>query len=319
MFFAQGKKIFRLRADFKIPYVNVLYFFAVKAYNMRMKQISAVAKNPLYRDRRRRAWELDFMRGVAVIAMCFDHLMYDLASFRGWFSNAGQIKDTFMDKLNVYADGYWHSNFRFWAHYVFVFLFLFMVGISCALSRDNTKRGSKLGALTLLYTFITLCLKEMSIMRYGVIFGILHCIALSILCVEAVNVLTASDENINLYVPLVIGTIILAFGISGKFWDIKWDRVFADDRFAGYILGKYAYGDDWFGLYPYIGCVFLGMYFGKAVYKSKSSLLPKLDGKWNKPFVFIGKHALIMYFIHQIIIAGIVIIVCLCLGYKLSS
>ena len=288
---------------------------------------------PLFRDKKRRVWEVDVLRGIAVLAMCFDHMMYDFAYYRGFFSNSYEIGENFLDKFSELAYTYWQSSynhlngFRFWGHAVFIFLFLFLVGTSCAFSRDNGRRGAEIGVAAFLFTGISFVLREMGIMAYGVIFGILHCIALSVLICAAVDNLTKFNKYVNLYAPLVIGTVILIVAIYLGAWNKQlydgsglslwypWEYV--DEYFLGYIFGTHAFGDDWFGLFPYIGFVFLGIYWGKAVYHSKASLLPRLNGKWNKPFAFVGRHALITYFVHQVIIAGIVISLGLCLGFRL--
>lgn len=270
-------------------------------------------------------WELDFLRGIAVLAMCFDHLMFDLAYFRDWFSNSYDIENAFLSKLSLFASDYWSTGwvesagFRFWAHYSFVFLFLFLVGTSCAFSRDNTKRGSMLAVVAIAFTGISFVLKTMGIMNYGIIFGILHCIALSILCAAAVDSLTRFNKYVNLFAPLVLGVVIISVGIGKEFWtmSLSYDHEFVNEHFLGYIFGTHAFGDDWFGLFPYLGAVLLGMYWGKAVYGYRQSLLPRLNGKWNKPITFVGRHALLFYLAHQVAIAGLVILVCLCLGYKL--
>lgn len=284
----------------------------------------AQATKAIFRDKCRRVWELDFLRGVAVIAMCFDHLMCDFLYIRGWFSNFDQVQNPFIMKIAEFASAYWATTgtfgFRFYAHHLFVFLFLFLVGTSCALSRDNTRRGSLLFLFSLVFTGATLVLKSVGIFDDGIICGILHCIALSILCVAAVDNLTAFDKNINKYAPLAIGVIICAVGIELKFWEFggrdATDQVFNAAHLFDYVMGTVPFGDDWFGLFPYVGAVFIGVYCGKALYCKRVSLLPKLDGKWNKPINFVGRHALIFYVAHQIVLAGLVGIICLCLGYK---
>lgn len=288
---------------------------------------------PLFKDKsrrvkRKRAWELDFFRGLAVLAMCFDHTMADFTGIHRWFSNYWKVGNPFIDNMRVFALSYWNSSknytsgFRFWGHVVFIFIFLFLVGVSCAFSRDNARRGAEVTVASAVFTGITFwILKPMGFMTYGVVFGILQCIAMCILICAAVDNITKFNKYVNLFAPLVIGTIILSFAIYKHAWigppsDARYGFTF--EHFSGYVLGTYRYGDDWFGLFPYIGFVFMGMFFGKAAYPTRESLLPGLDGKWNKPFCFIGRHALLCYFIHQIIIAGIIIIACLCMGYELA-
>lgn len=276
---------------------------------------------PLFRDKRRRAWELDFLRGVAVIAMCFDHLMWDFYYARQyWFSNFKQINNEFINKCSEFALAYLRTyesrGFRFFAHEIFVFLFLFLVGVSCAFSRDNAKRGARLAVVALMFTGVSFILKSIGVFDDGIIMGILHCIALSIICAAAVDKLTEFDKNLNTYMPLVLGVIIFEAGIFCSYWDVPLDPEFDASHLVDYIMGAKMFGDDYFGLFPYVGIVLIGMYWGKAAYPTKSSLAPRLGGKWNTPFNFVGRHALIMYLVHQVVIAGVVIALCLCLGYR---
>ncbi|MBD5131858.1 MAG: DUF1624 domain-containing protein [Clostridiales bacterium] len=300
----------------------------------------ATAAKPIFKDKKRRVWELDFLRGFAVLAMCFDHLMYDCSHPKDFFSNFKVGVNSFADGVYKFAVSYWKSTsdygFRFWAHYLFVFLFLFLVGTSCAFSRNNTRRGALCGIAALVFTGATFVCKAIGFMEDGVVFGILDCIAMSILCTAALDSLTnlgawitsptptkkqkavvKAGEYINLYAPLVLGAVILFVGIFNQFWTIQFDRYFTDEHFLGYIFGKYAFGDDWFGLFPYLGAVLIGTYWGKAAYSTRASLLPALDGKWHKPVIFVGRHALIFYFLHQVVLAGLFILIGLCMGFSL--
>ncbi len=285
---------------------------------------TAVDVNAIFRDKKRRVWELDFLRGLAVICMCFDHLMYDFATLDVWFENFYELDNSFINAMFEFAQRYWVSGysselgFRFWAHYIFVFLFLFLVGTSCAFSRDNIKRGAALGVVAMLFSGVTFALREIGIMGQGVVFGILDCIALSILCAAAVDIATKKCKPLNTYLPLVLGVAVIAVGIGKSFWNIRWDHRFDGEHLIDYIMGARAYGDDWFGLVPYVGAVLMGLYFGKAAYRTRTSLLQRADGAWNKPIKFVGRHALIFYLAHQVVLAVFVILLCLCLGYKLA-
>lgn len=277
---------------------------------------NVIATNALFREKKRRVWELDFLRGLAVILTCFDHLMCDFVYLDGWFSNFNEVHNGFIDAMVEFARNYWNSDLRFWGHYIFVSLFLFLVGTSCALSRDNVRRGAGLGVFAMAFTGVSFVLKDIGVLEDGIVFGILDCIALSILCAAAVDTATKGNKWVNLFLPLALGTVILSVGISRQFWTISYDWNFDPSHMLGYIIGTNAFGDDWFGLFPYVGMVLIGMYWGKAVYKTRTSLLPILDGKWNKPVKFVGRHALIFYIVHQAVLSGIVMLVCMALGYK---
>lgn len=270
---------------------------------------------PLYRVKKRRVWELDFLRGFSVLAMCFDHFMFDCAHPWQFFSKYD------MNSLYKFAAAYWDSGatygFRFWAHYIFVFVFLFLVGTSCAFSRDNTRRGALCGFAAIAFTGISYACKAFGFMDKGIVFGILHCIAMCILLCAALDGLTNKSKPINLYLPLAIGGAILLAGILTRFWEIRYDSEFIDGHFTGYVMGTHAFGDDWFGIFPNVGAVLLGLYWGKAAYSNRVSLLPALDRVWNKPFTFVGRHAIIFYFLHQPVMVGLYMIAGLAMGFTL--
>lgn len=268
--------------------------------------------------KKKRVWELDFLRGVAVIAMCFDHLMCDFVFLESWFSNYNAVDNGFIRGMVRIAGIYLNSAFRFWAHYLFVFIFLFLVGISCAFSKNNTKRGSQLFFVALIVTAFSFLLRHIGVLEYGIVFGILHCISLCILLAATLDSLTKFNKKLNTYAPLVIGFLILAVGIDKKFWLMSdnYDDQFNASHLIGYIMGTHAYGDDWFGIFPYLGIVLMGLYCGKTIYAKRESYLPRLNGSWNRPFKFVGRHALILYVVHQGVLAGLVALLCVCLGYR---
>ena len=49
--------------------------------------------------------------------------------------------------------------------------------------------------------------------------------------------------------------------------------------------------------------VLFGTFIQPYLYSEKKSLLPKLNGKWNKGLCFIGRHGLIIYILHLVILA----------------
>ena len=281
------------------------------------------AAKSLYREKRKRVWELDFLRGFAVIAMCFDHLMFDCSHPWGFFSNFWEVDSSVFNKIYDFASWYWGpkstSGFRFSAHYIFLFVFLFLVGTSCAFSRDNTRRGALCGIAAVTFTGITYACKAFGFMEDGVVFGILHCIAMCILLAAALDVLTGFNKYVNRYAPLVIGAVILFVGIGLQFWEWGYprDTEFISEHFLSYMFGKYSYGDDWFPIVPYVGAVLIGMYWGKAAYARRESLVPMLDGKWHKPITFVGRHAMWFYFFHQPVLVVLFILFGLCFGFRM--
>ncbi len=93
-----------------------------------------------------RIWEVDFLRGVIIIGMIIDHLVYDFTS-GGVFQMSsifeypeGQFFETLKFIMN-FASGYWEGNFRLFLRVLGVVLLVFLCGVSSALSKNNFKRG----------------------------------------------------------------------------------------------------------------------------------------------------------------------------------
>ena len=120
-----------------------------------------------------RFWEIDFLRGLAIIMMILFHLLYDLDYFGNY-------------TLNVHA-GFWLYFARATAT-----IFLLLVGISLTLSFSRATKIKKAGN-TLYLKYLKRGLKIVSwgfvitlttwiFLREGfVVFGILHLIGISII------------------------------------------------------------------------------------------------------------------------------------------
>ena len=119
-----------------------------------------------------RFWEIDFLRGIAIILMIIFHFLYDL------------------NYLNIF-------NFSLYSGYILIYVYLvgiiffLLVGISLTLSYSKVKetltknklifkyliRGLKIFSLGLIITIITFLFLE----KGFVVFGVLHCIGISII------------------------------------------------------------------------------------------------------------------------------------------
>jgi uncharacterized membrane protein len=81
------------------------------------------------------------------------------------------------------------------------------------------------------------------------------------------------------------------------------------------IWGSKGFGADYFSVL-WIGFALIGAFIGELCYRERKSLLPKLDRGWHKPLTWLGKNTLWAYLIHQPIILGVLVGVCLLLGYR---
>lgn len=273
-------------------------------------------------EKKKRIFELDVLKSVAILAMIFDHFTYLFSislGYMGWasylFKNYYEINDSHLNNFVSFTVRFQDSNLRLAGHYIFVTLFLFLCGISCTLSRSNLKHGLKTLIGGLVITAATIVMSLVSGEDMYIIFGILTTLGVSILMIALVEKIY---DNKWLY--LAIGLILIIWGFIIKWWDVERLHYLKELSFweiIQVILGYKIYGMDHFGIIPCTGVVFLGVFFGKTVYANKKTLLPALDGKWIKPFTFISKHALLVYLLHQVISMIIIFLVFVSAGYRI--
>jgi uncharacterized membrane protein len=229
--------------------------------------------------RRRRIWEIDFLRGLAIILMVGYHLLFDLGEFRGIPRFLG-----FSTNLSTAA---WTV-----AHHFFAGLFVVLSGISSTLSRNNIRRGLKLLAVSFAVTAVTYLFDPAS----SVYFGILQCLAISIL------IYGAALKNAGPLVCAAGSAIVIAMGTALELImrgvDVPFDWLLpfgiTSPLFSSY---------DYFPLFPWFGIFLAGAALGKSVYAPRRSLIP-----WRLPESFInaaGRHSLLIYIVHQPVILGV--------------
>lgn len=214
---------------------------------------------------RSRIWELDFLRGVAIVLMVLFHLIYDLNEFY-------DIPIAY-DKGIIYYTGKVAAS-----------LFIFIAGISCSLSRSNVKRGLLLLVLAFLITITT----WIAVPGSNIIFGILHFLGVSVLFYPLF-------QNIKPYGLIFLGTMII---VTGQYLS----EITARNNFLMPVglTAENFYSADYYPLFPWFGLFLYGVAFGKLKYRSKKSLF-SID--LSRSFlVLLGRHSLSIYLVHQPII-----------------
>lgn len=237
-----------------------------------------------------RIWELDFVRGLCVLMMVCDHLLYDLGFIfiNDWFPDGEGGVIFVICSFARYV--YWQHPIRLVLRAFALIGFIGICGISCSFSRSNLKRGLKLLGLALLITAGTALMDYITgEQRYLISFGILHMLSLSILLYAALSRL----GNIPC---LVIGLIIIALG-----W-ILGPGITDSDNFILFALGltENGFSADLFNVIPYSGWFLVGASLGAIIYRQKKSLLPgRGKARFFRPFYWLGNHALLVYILHQ--------------------
>lgn len=242
-----------------------------------------------------RFWEIDSLRGIAIIMMVLFHLIFDFYFF------------------GIYNFDV-HSGFLWWFARLTAFLFILLVGVSLSLSYSRTillknystdkdlflkylKRGLKILAYGLIITIVTWIF-----LRQGfIIFGILHFIGIAIII--EYPILGRKFTNLILGILFIVSGIYL-MQFSFDFYGLLW---------LGFIPSNF-YTLDYFPLLPWLGVVSLGLFIGNTIYENynRRFKLPDLSkNPLNIILGFLGRHSLFIYFIHQ----PIIILALYILGY----
>lgn len=234
-------------------------------------------------DPKKRFWEIDVLRGLAIVMMISFHFLFDLNYFGVY------PLDISSGFLWIFARGT-------------ASIFLFLVGVSLSLSHSRAvlngayqiegsmlskylKRGLKIFLLGLLITLAT----WLFIPKEFIVFGVLHLIGIAI-------ILEYPFLN-RKYLNLLLGVIFLCSGIllTQYTFSFPW-FLWLGLQPTGFITV------DYFPLLPWLGVVSLGLFTGGILYKNyqRRFSIPDFSSHiFMRFFSVLGQHSLIIYLIHQ--------------------
>ena len=215
--------------------------------------------------------EVDVIRGFALVLMVGFHLFYDLNHFN-------------YIEINIRNGVEWHY-FRFFI----LTLFIGTVGISLALANANGLRPSaiKIRSLKLflaasIITITTLFTNP----AMWIYFGVIH----FILVASLVGLLFVSRPLLSLVLGL---TILVLFNLD--LISIHWLYLQLRE-----LLHLPKYTEDLVRFVPWFGVVLIGIFIGHKKYFDFNTQ----ENRLTKPLTFLGKHALVIYLVHQPILFG---------------
>lgn len=292
-------------------------------------------------QKKHRFWELDFVRGICVILMVFDHIMFSVGTI-GPFLDAALGKTIWEGASMFVEDVYWGGGLRTYTRFVVLFFFFSICGISCTLSRSNLRRGLLCFLVGCGITFVTVTIDRIYDMGISIYFGVLHMLGASMMIYGALDgagdliAKIGKDEKtkkitrtIGDYLAPSVGLLIIIIYFSCFFTGLEGDsfatNVYIEDsqtsmlvsllidvmRHTDKTLSTVGGADKW-ALVPWVGFVLIGGFIGRGLYHSKhKDYLAKADGKWNKPVCFVGRHALIVYALHQVVAVALILLITL--------
>ena len=236
---------------------------------------------------------LDELRGFAVFCMIFYHAFYSVGYIFGW-----ELGKTLMDFFSP-------------AEPFFAGLFIFISGISSNLSHSNIARGAKLFFIAYAVTVITyFAAGEAQIIR----FGILHFLSI---CMMLYGIFNKVGKLVPMWVGFFLCAVlfVLTFNvISGSVgipfvWKYDLPEMLYQTDFLyplGFIRSGF-FSSDYFPMLPWMFMFMMGGFFGRLAVQKK---FPKFANKKHIGFfAFLGKHALIVYLLHQPVIYGICMLI----------
>jgi len=207
---------------------------------------------------------LDFLRGLAVLLMIVFHFFYDL---------------TILQHINID----FHENL-FWFSFprAIAALFLLCVGMGQTIGHRTEihwkkygKRFVHLGIIALLISFFTYTLFPFNWSYF-----------------EAIHRIARVSLIIPFLVPYPVTSLIIGTCLVASYWFLpipSFPPLVEDIQSMDFIP-----------LYPWLGVSLWGIYFGnKEIYKIKIPEHPAFKG-----LIFMGKHSLIIYLVHQPLMYG---------------
>lgn len=238
---------------------------------------------------RPRIHAMDELRGFAVLCMIFYHAFYTM----------GFLFDLPLGRTLLY--------FFMPAEPFFAGLFILISGISSQLSHSNLVRGIKLAVVAAAITVFTLLLIPQQAIR----FGILHLLSAGMILFGLIGPLL---NKANVWIGLLISGALfvctmhistLGIGIRGLFsLPVPQLPFFLQFLYPNRILFDQLYSADYFPLVPWLFLFLVGTFLGRF---ARDGLFPRfLYPSRVPPLSWLGKHALILYIVHQPVIFGLV-------------
>jgi uncharacterized membrane protein len=221
----------------------------------------------------RRIWQIDCLRGAAIVLMVFIHLLVDLRDFFG-------VSDI------AYFEPPWYYVGK-----VSAILFMLVSGASCRLSKSNVRRGLAVFAAGMGITAATFAFEPTR--DVYIRFGILHFLGASMIITGLAGKLIRTDRA-KLIFWRAAAVLSLAVGYYFSGLVVSSPLLFP----IGLVSADFR-SYDYYPLFPWIGVFFAGVASGGVIVKNKARLLSCAQAPAFRPLCWLGRHSLAIYALHQ--------------------
>lgn len=209
-----------------------------------------------------RVWEIDFLRGIALVLMIQFHLAVDLAEYYAY--------------PLVYTQGVLYYTGKLSA-----VLFLLLAGLSTRFSRNCLRHGLQILGWGMVVTLITYLYNPAVYVR----FGILHLIGSGLILIHFTRKIPGWCR-LSLAILLMAGGRVAEQITTAQVWLLPLG--FSPAGFSTL---------DYYPLLPWGGVMFLGVAAGDYLYRASRSLFTQPPPA--NIFTFLGRHSLCIYLLHQ--------------------
>ena len=230
---------------------------------------------------------LDELRGFLVLCMVVYHGLLSVYTLLG-IDLADTLFEFFTPAVPFFAGA-----------------FIALSGMMCGFSRSNLLRGAKCFGVAIIVTVVTVAASQY-MGEMSIYFGILHLLGFSMMFC---GIFDFALKRTNKWVGLLVAVILFIcfYGVPNDYPDfvgirniIPTDWYLKPYLFPLGITAPEFYSADYFPIFPWLFLFAAGYFLNKFhfVEKHEKLFMPKRI----KPLGFLGRHALLIYILHQPII-----------------
>lgn len=291
----------------------------------------------------RRVFEIDALRGLAIFLMVLIHICYTLGIGWSYLLKAPSDAPAWISSLQSFfkfvfvsictpagtlyweVSGYNGATILYSLEAIFAGMFMFLCGISCSFSKSNAKRACQLFFVANVLSLVLELGDALFGLGIHIWLGILNSLSLALLAYALFDRFFPKwwqTYLLSVLLAFVNGVIIFfAYRENNDLATLMWNpRDFGEwIKDWGLLMAGYCrYGDDYFSPLLVTNVLFLGASVGKTLYRHRKPLTPERFPKaWAKPLLFMGRHTLVIYVLHQVAAYLIIVAVLLPFGYTL--